>query len=68
MTTKAPYSSAMKPDNPLKHAEGWTSVREYFSQWGKKGGAVSSPAKTAAVRKNARKPRPNARGPRKAKP
>jgi len=57
----------MKPDNPLRASKEWPSVREYFSQWGKKGGAVSSPAKTAAVRKNARKPRPNARGPRKAK-
>jgi hypothetical protein len=57
----------MKPDNPLHKTKEWTSIREFFSEWGKKGGAARSDVKTAAVRANARKPRPNARGPRKPK-
>jgi hypothetical protein len=32
------------------------------SAWGRKGGSVSSPAKTKAVRENARRPRKRARG------
>jgi DUF438 domain-containing protein len=36
-------------------------VKRYLSELGRRGGKVSSPAKTAAVRANAKKPRPGAR-------
>lgn len=32
-------------------------TRKQFQDWGKKGGQAKSPAKTAAARKNAKKPR-----------
>jgi hypothetical protein len=44
----------MKPDNPLHKTKEWTSIREFFSEWGKKGGAARSDVKTAAVRANAK--------------
>ncbi len=37
------------------------TIKAYLSANGRKGGSVSSPAKTAAVRANARKPRPRAK-------
>jgi len=39
--------------------------KEYLSQIGRKGGSVKSEKKAQSSRENAKKPRPNARGPRK---
>jgi hypothetical protein len=37
------------------------TIKRYLADQGRKGGKVSSPAKTAAVRANAKKPRHGAR-------
>lgn len=42
------------------------AVRAFLAEAGRKGGLAKSAAKTAANRANAKQPRPNARGKRKA--
>lgn len=39
-------------------------LSQYFAENGRKGGSKMSPAKLAALKENAKRPRPNARGKR----
>ena len=43
------------------------TTRKYLAEIGRRGGMVRSPAKLEANKRNAKRPRPTARGPRKAR-
>lgn len=45
----------------MSHMRVKPSVREYLAEIGRRGGSKTSPAKAAAARKNATRPRPNRR-------